>query len=116
MYTIDFETEGIEGNPVRTPPRPVGVSIKRNDQPSEYVTLDSVENLKWLQNIWSDDNEDLLFQNAPFDLAVAEMHLGLAPPRWDRIHDTMFLVFFEDPYGHCHFKKKGPVRKFKCAC
>ena len=36
MLTFDFETEGIVGNPIYNPPRPVGVAIKRNDGRSKY--------------------------------------------------------------------------------
>ena len=36
LLTIDFETEAIDKNPIYEPPRPVGVSIKWGDAPSEY--------------------------------------------------------------------------------
>lgn len=96
MYTVDFETEAIVGNPVRTPPKPIGVSIKVDDQPSEYFEEGRMKAV--LEHIWNSEGP-ILFHNAPFDLRVAEVHLGLKRPRWDRIHDTMYLVFFEDPYG-----------------
>ncbi len=96
MYTVDFETLPIVGNSVKDPPKPIGVSIKLNAEVSCYY--EGKHMLSPLRAIW-DGEEPILFHNAPFDLRVAEVHLGLPRPRWDRVHDTMYLVFFEDPYG-----------------
>ena len=41
----------------------------------------------------------MLFHNAPFDLSVARTHLGLDWPHWRQIHDTMYIVYHEDPYA-----------------
>ena len=97
-WTLDFETEGIDGNPLAFPPRPVGVGIKHNDEPATYSagTLRELHNT--LQDIWESD-EELIMQNAPFDLRVAEHWLDLPYPHWERIHDTQFLLFLNDPHA-----------------
>lgn len=101
---IDFETYGIEGRP-SYPPIPAGVSIKKPGKKPVYYgwghptannsTWD--EGLQALKDVW-DCEDGLLFQNAKFDLDVAEVHMGLPFPSWDRIHDTMFLLFLDDPH------------------
>lgn len=101
--TIDFETFGIDSRPFY-PPIPVGVSIKKAGKAAKYFSwghpsgnnctkYDAVNELK---KVW-DTPDGLLFQNGKFDLDVAETHLGLPFPKWDRIHDTMFLLFLDDP-------------------
>ena len=101
--TIDFETVGIEGRP-SYPPVPVGVSIKQWGKPSRYYSwghptknncLPS-EGLAALKAVW-DNPDGLLMHNSKFDLDVADVHLGLPVPGWDRIHDTMLMLFLDDP-------------------
>lgn len=41
----------------------------------------------------------MIFHNGKFDVDVAEAHLGLKLPRWHRIHDTLFLLFLDDPHA-----------------
>lgn len=102
--TVDFETFKIEGRPVY-PPVPVGVSIKTFGQKARYYAWghpsknncgvdDAIEAL---QAVWSHP-DGILFHNAKFDLDVAETHLGLSPLPWDRIHDTLFLLFLNEPH------------------
>lgn len=96
MRTIDFETEAIVGNPIVNPPKPIGVGIKVDGGPSEYYTGDLMEYacaLAW------ESGEDLLFHNAPFDLAVARKWLGLPTPRWSMVHDTQYLIYLYDPHA-----------------
>lgn len=105
MITVDFETEAIEDRP-KYPPRPVGVAIKRDDAPAEYLawghpsgnnsTLERAKEA--LGAIWAGP-EGLLFHNAKFDLDVARGHFGLPLPPAQRIHDTMFLLFLHDPHS-----------------
>lgn len=103
--TIDFETFGIEGRP-DYPPRPVGVSIKPWGKKARYYAFGhSTKN-----NCTEDQakkavlkayqcKEGVLFQNAKFDIDVAESWFSeLKIPEWSRIHDTMFLLFLEDPH------------------
>ena len=102
--TVDFETFGIEGRPAY-PPIPVGVSIKWFGKPAKYYAwghpsqnncgvLDAIKalTLAWVHP------DGVLFHNAKFDLDVAEAHLGLPLLPWDRIHDTMFLLFLNEPH------------------
>ena len=96
MWTIDFETEGIEGSALVNPPKPIGVGVKRNGEPSEYYRGSDMDRV--LSLIWASD-EELIFQNAPFDLSVAAKWLGLERPPWHRVHDTQFLLFLNDPHA-----------------
>ena len=50
-----------------------------------------------LTKVWG-HKDGLLFQNGKFDVDVADVHLGLSVPPWDKIHDTMFLLFLNDPH------------------
>lgn len=102
--TIDFETFGIEGRP-KYPPIPVGVSIKYPGKKSKYFAWGhptgnnccyseaAAELAKAYQH-----KDGLLFQSGKFDVDVAEVHFGLQVPSWDRIHDTLFLLFLDDPH------------------
>jgi DNA polymerase-1 len=47
--------------------------------------------------VWK-HKDGLLFQNGKFDVDVAEIHFGLKPPVWNKIHDTLFLLFLDDPH------------------
>lgn len=101
--TVDFETAGIKGRP-DYPPKPCGVSIKLWGQKAHYYAwghptknnCTQAQAVKALKAVW---RGDMLFQNAKFDLDVAETHLGLPMPKWDRVHDTMFLLFLDDPHA-----------------
>lgn len=101
---IDFETFGIEGRP-KYPPLPVGVAIKYPGKAAKYYAFGhSVGN----NCCWSDaaaalakayaHKDGVLFQNGKFDVDVAEVHFGLSAPSWDRVHDTLFLLFLDDPH------------------
>lgn len=102
--TVDFETFGIEGRP-KYPPMPVGVSIKYPGKKSKYYAWGhpTGNNCCWsdgaaeLKKAWG-HKEGVLFQNGKFDVDVAEAHFGLPIPSWDKIHDTMFLLFLDDPH------------------
>jgi DNA polymerase I-like protein with 3'-5' exonuclease and polymerase domains len=101
---IDFETDKIEGRPFY-PPKPVGVSIKYPGKPASYYAwghaTDNSCDLNYalvaLRKAW-EHKGGILCHNAKFDLDVAEVHLGLPMPAWDRIHDTMFLLFLDNPH------------------
>lgn len=100
---IDFETIGIDDRP-NYPPAPVGVSIKPYGKLSKYYAWGhaSGNNCSWgeareaLRQVWLND-EGILFQHGKFDIDVAEVHMGLPPPSWDKVHDTLFLLFLDDP-------------------
>ena len=104
VVTIDFETLGVEGRPFY-PPVPVGVSIKYPGKKSKYYAFGhrSENNCSWgeaqreLKKAY-DSKFHLLFQNGKFDVDVADAHMGLPVPPWERLHDTMFLLFLDDPH------------------
>ena len=106
MITFDFETAAIEPYP-NYPPEPVGVSIQLDDFPACYLAWGHpTENnctkeaasyfLKWM---W-DSGHALCCQNARFDMAVLMKwfpEVVTSWGSWDRIHDTMYLLFLNDP-------------------
>jgi DNA polymerase I-like protein with 3'-5' exonuclease and polymerase domains len=102
--TIDFETFGIDGRP-SYPPMPVGVSIKRWGRKAEYFAFGhpTKNNACWstaedaLREAYK-NKDGILFQNGKFDIDVAEVWFNISPPSWDKIHDTMFLLFLDDPH------------------
>jgi DNA polymerase-1 len=102
--TVDFETEKINGRPMY-PPKPVGVSIKMwGKKPQYYAFGHPTKNNSTfakakvaLQAVWG-HKDGLLFQNGKFDVDVAEVHFQLKVPEWRQIHDTMFLLFLDDPH------------------
>lgn len=102
LVTVDFETEAIDGN---EPPKPVGVALWEEGQEPEYLawghpegnnTTKSVVERR-LKSLWR--HHELLFHNAKFDLAVAEKWMDCPLPSWERIHDTMFLLFLHEPHA-----------------
>lgn len=104
VVTVDFETFGIEGRP-KYPPIPVGVSIKYHGKKAKYWAWGhpTGNNCCWsdaeseLTKAWAHKG-GLLFQNGKFDVDVANVHFGLPIPSWDKIHDTMFMLFLDDPH------------------
>jgi DNA polymerase-1 len=116
--TIDFETEAIGARPKF--PKPVGVAIKEFGRVPRYYswghpTKNGIYELRG-KRLVSVDGDPLragkehlaaaykspavLGHNIfKFDLAVAEDHLGLKQPAWDRVHDTMFTLFLHDPHA-----------------
>jgi DNA polymerase I-like protein with 3'-5' exonuclease and polymerase domains len=103
---LDFETEAIERRP-QYPPKPAGVAIKWSAQKiNKYYSWahDSDNNCTKAdaQKVLCDayrSGEPLLFQNGKFDTDVAATHMGLPVPSWERIHDTLFLLFLENPHA-----------------
>jgi DNA polymerase I-like protein with 3'-5' exonuclease and polymerase domains len=101
---IDFESFGIEGRP-KYPPVPVGVSIKWPGKKSRYYSWGHLEGNNCT---WPEAREALvkayahvdgvLFQNGKFDLDVAETEFGLPVPDWRQVHDTLFLLYLDDPH------------------
>lgn len=96
MWTLDFETEAIVGNPLINPPKPVGIAFIDPEGNKGYATEELM--LTMCQKAWG-SGLPLLFQNAPFDLSVARTHLGLEFPDWSLIHDTMYLLYLDDPHA-----------------
>lgn len=102
--TVDFETFPIRRRPAY-PPIPVGVSIKKWGKKARYYAWGHPDenNCTWteardaLVEAFS-CVDGVLFQNAKFDIEVAVAHFGLEMPSWSRIHDTLFLLFLDDPH------------------
>lgn len=101
---VDFETLPIEGRPSYPPP-PVGVSVKWPGKKPKYYAFGHLDgnNCTWgeAQLALKEAYEHLdgvLFQNGKFDLDVADVHMGLPVLQWDRLHDTMLLLFLDDPH------------------
>lgn len=101
---IDFETEAIHARPAY-PPKPVGCSIQMpGDKKPTYLAwghpvgnnVNLEDATRILKYTWG-SSESLLFHHGQFDLDVAETHLGLKPPPWHRVEDTMFLLFLDAP-------------------
>lgn len=116
MFTIDFETKSIESYP-NYPPEPVGVAIKHDSLPAIYYSwghpsgnnsgrhiADSL-----LRDVWR-CREKILFHNAKFDLEVARHWFGLPLPNPERVEDTMFLLFLNDPLSDTFSLKPSAER------
>jgi DNA polymerase-1 len=110
VTTIDFETMPIRRRP-EYPPVPVSVSIQtpRDKKPRWYAWGHPTENncsksdaARVLKAAWSE--YPLLFQNAKFDYDVATTHLDMKPLSWDKLHDTLYLLFLQDPYAQLSLK------------
>lgn len=101
---VDFETEKIQPRP-HYPPKPVGVAIKYFGEGAKYYAWGhACEN-----NCTKEEAEQALAlafahdggvvcHNAKFDIDVAEVHMGVAPPQPHQVHDTMILLFLDDPH------------------
>jgi len=103
--TIDMETDGIQGRP-DYPPKPLGVSIKYPGKKAKYYAFDhdgggnncSPTDAQQAIMAAYACKDGVLFQNGKFDIDVIETHLRVRPPSWELIHDTLFLIFLDDPH------------------
>lgn len=107
--TLDFETLPILTRP-HYPPEPTSFSLWRPEwrapkffawgQRTGGNNCTRADAERILREVYAQASESspLLFQNAKFDLDVAETHFGLALPPWQHWHDTMFLLFLDDPH------------------
>ncbi len=105
MITLDCETEAIRGNPIVDPPELCGLAYHMEGHPAGYLHfVGPKSNSKYsivedyLHQVWESD-EPVLFHNAPFDLSVICDFYNLPMLPWERVHDTMFLVYLADPYA-----------------
>lgn len=106
VIVVDFETDPIEPRP-QYPPKPVGVSITWPGKKPRYYAWGHYtggnncsydDGRRALQEVWVSSHR-VLFHNAKFDVDVAEAHMGMARLPWERIDDTMFLLFLHDPHS-----------------
>lgn len=101
---VDFETFGVEGRP-NYPPQPVGVALMVPGEKPRYLAWGHPTGnncraeyaRKELGRLWG--RGPLLFHNAKFDVDVAVTTLELPQPKWDNIHDTLPLLFLDDPHA-----------------
>ena len=101
---VDFETKPIMAAP-DYPPKPVGVSIWLPGKKRRYYAwghptgnnCSFEDGRRALKAVW-DGGDEILCHHAKFDLCVAAEHCGLPVPSWERVHDTVFLLFLDDPY------------------
>lgn len=101
--TVDFETFSIAYHPYH-PPVPTSVSIKPwGRKPAKYSWGHTHGNNCSLGTACGalqealNNSEGVLFHHAKFDMSVCKERLGLTLPPWHLIHDTMFLLFLDDP-------------------
>ncbi len=120
----DFETKDIDDEAlVRGAPEPVGIALKFVGEPYRYYAFGHPTNngiyelpggykkevrrlgpcdlhtaLTQTKKMWGTDRP-ILFQNASFDVDVAQQHFKLPVPAWDKIEDTKYLLFFRDPHA-----------------
>ena len=100
---VDFETKAIKRRP-QYPPVPVGVSIlKPGKKRAQYYAWAHPEDNNCtkqqaqaaLREAYS--SGCVLFHNGKFDADVAETHMDMKPLQWHQMHDTMFLLFLNEP-------------------
>lgn len=105
-WTLDFETEGIQDRPIY-PPMPVGFALIRpGAKKSKYYSWGHPQGNNCLKSearnalleAW-ESGIPILCHNGKFDIDVAETHMGMKPLRWELIHDTLFLLFLDDPHA-----------------
>lgn len=107
--TLDFETLPIQPRP-HYPPAPTSFSLKLPEwraprffawaQRSGGNNCAKADAARVLKDVWARVSEatPLVCHNAKFDLDVADAHFGLRLPDWRHFHDTMFLLFLDDPH------------------
>jgi DNA polymerase-1 len=102
MYTIDFETKKIVNGSNKSP-RPVGVSIKHNGEPSKYWSWCHPINNNCTKEqagaalaIAYSSGEKILCHNAKFDLRICLEWFNLPVPEPELINDTMIMAYLID--------------------
>ena len=108
VITLDFETLKIQRRPFY-PPKPVSVAVQypgSTRKPRFYAWGHPTENNTTLEtartvihNVWN-SGLPILFQNGKFDVDVAETHFRIPRLSWERFHDTLFLIFLNNPYQY----------------
>jgi len=115
--TLDFETDGIEPRP-HYPPKPVGFSIRwPGEKRSKYWAFAHPEGnnctreqaRRELSRAWK-SGIPLLGQNMKFDVDVAQTHMDMPKISWERVHDTLYLLFLADPYARSFSLKPSAER------
>lgn len=106
VTVLDFETKAIEGRP-NYPPVPVGFSVKtpQDKAPVYYAWGHPTENncskelaARALERIFKLPHP-ILCHHAKFDIDVAQTHMSIGKVDWEKIHDTLYLLFLNDPFS-----------------
>ena len=120
FVTIDFETTAIAPRP-DYPPTPVGVAIKySNEKKAQYYAWGHPTNnnctredgIKALKKVWASGLR-IVMHNAKFDYEVATVGLSLPELPWQRLDDTMFLLFLDFPHAPSFSLKPSAERILK---
>ena len=97
--TVDFETKAIESYP-NYPPEPVGVAVSYGRVKKYLAWGHPIENnctkeeaIEILRYVYAKYN--VIFHNAPFDLLVSHIHLGIKRPV--SFDDTLYMAYLYDP-------------------
>lgn len=121
MHVIDFETKAIVGAPSYSPPKPVGVSLKRGGEPSKYWAWGHptgnntdwptarAETLRFLDQ--ADKEDGWLAHNASFEAAVLRRYFDYESKDPLKVHDSMFLLFLTNPYAPSFALKPSAERE-----
>ena len=103
--TLDFETHPIAARP-EYPPKPVGLSVMLpGKKPHYYAWGHPTENncderdAKRAYAAAMKHPDGVLFQNGKFDVDVGETFWGIKPPTSLKVHDSMFLLFLDNPHS-----------------
>jgi len=110
LVALDFESDAIETRP-KYPPNPAGLAVFEDGCLPYYMAWrhPTMNNFKYedayyrLSCILENEDNQLIFHNAPFDCSIIEEQMGLAVP-WGRVHDTMLQAFLLDPFGELSLK------------
>jgi len=103
VITLDWETAPIQNRP-HYPPRPCGLAVKDGYGAPLYLAFGhpAGNNSTWadakavLDSVWA-SGRPVLCHNMKFDLQVATEGALMPMIPWQRQHDTMFLLFLDDP-------------------
>jgi DNA polymerase I-like protein with 3'-5' exonuclease and polymerase domains len=105
---FDWETEAIKSRP-EYPPKPVGLAVKRpGERRGRYYAFghptgnncSKEEAFGVIRDFANKTSEPMLFQEAKFDIEIACKHVPrFKMPRWDRIHDTKYMLFLYNPHA-----------------
>lgn len=118
MLTIDFETEAIDGNPVKNPPKPTSVSLQYEGGEQKFLCWGhphgnncSFEEAKdVVTHSLKEDKEGYLAHNAPFESSILETYFGYVQKDPLKVHDTQYLLFLADPYASTFALKPSAER------
>ena len=107
----DFETKGIEPRP-NYPPKPVSLGLWwPGERKRRLYAWGHADGSKTAGNNCTEREArgayieavksgiPMAFQNAMFDVDVADVHWNVPIPAWQKLHDTMFLIFLWNPHS-----------------